>query len=83
PALDFGGVFFTVAIKEGTSEIIHIDWNDCINSITWLIALGDWEGGYIVFPQDGIMCRIPIRAGDAFGFMAHTLAHCTTPVTKG
>ncbi|KAG2045551.1 hypothetical protein BDR06DRAFT_900556, partial [Suillus hirtellus] len=83
PALDFSGAFFTLAVKEGTSEIIHIDWNDDLDSITWLIALGDWEGGYIVLPQNGIMVRIPVRAGDLFGFMARTLAHCTTPVTKG
>jgi hypothetical protein len=25
PALDFGGAFFTLTIKEGTSEIDHVD----------------------------------------------------------
>ncbi|KAG2029698.1 hypothetical protein BDR03DRAFT_813490, partial [Suillus americanus] len=45
PTLDFFGAFFTFAIKEGTREIFHIDWNDELDSITWLIALGDWEGG--------------------------------------
>jgi predicted 2-oxoglutarate/Fe(II)-dependent dioxygenase YbiX len=81
--LDFYGAFFTFAIKEGTSEIFHVDWNDDLDSITWLIPLGDWEGGELVLPQKGIECRIPIRPGDVFGFMARTLVHCTTPVTKG
>ncbi|KAG2742810.1 hypothetical protein P692DRAFT_20821837 [Suillus brevipes Sb2] len=44
--LDFDGAFFTLAIKEGTSEI---DWNDDLNYITWLIPLGDWEGRSIVW----------------------------------
>jgi predicted 2-oxoglutarate/Fe(II)-dependent dioxygenase YbiX len=81
--LDFYGAFFTFAIKEGTSEIFHVDWNDDLDSITWLIPLGDWEGGELVLPQKGIERRIPIRPGDVFGFMARTLVHCTTPVTKG
>ncbi|KAG1862915.1 hypothetical protein C8R48DRAFT_773648 [Suillus tomentosus] len=45
--LSFDRLFFTVAIKEGTNKIIHIDY-DNINSITLLIAFGDWEGGYII-----------------------------------
>ncbi|KAF8175366.1 hypothetical protein BJ912DRAFT_799205, partial [Pholiota molesta] len=28
PALDFGGAFFTVVVKEGSSKIVHIDFND-------------------------------------------------------
>ncbi|KAG1853094.1 hypothetical protein F4604DRAFT_1933366 [Suillus subluteus] len=75
PALDFFGAFFAFAIKEGTSEITHIDWSDDINSITWLIALGEWEGGYLVLPQEGLERRIPIRPGDVFGFMARTLQY--------
>jgi hypothetical protein len=83
PALDFGRAFFTLTIKEGSHEIIHVDWNDDINSITWLTPLQDWEGGFIIFTQNDVKYHIPIHAGDMFGFMACTLAHCTTPVTKG
>ena len=36
PALDFDGVFFTIAVKEGSSEKIHIDFNDAKNTITWV-----------------------------------------------
>ncbi|KAG2128501.1 hypothetical protein BD769DRAFT_1288804, partial [Suillus cothurnatus] len=83
PVLDFFGAFVTFAIKEGTSEIYHVDWNDDLDSITWLIPLGDWEGGELVLPQKGLERRISIQPGDVFGFMVHTLVHCTTPVTKG
>jgi predicted 2-oxoglutarate/Fe(II)-dependent dioxygenase YbiX len=81
--LDFFGAFVTFAIKEGTSEIYHVDWNDDLDSITWLIPLGDWEGGELVLPQKGLERHISIWPGDVFGFMACTLVHCTTPVTKG
>ncbi|KAG2088893.1 hypothetical protein BD769DRAFT_1372318, partial [Suillus cothurnatus] len=83
PTLDFGEAFFTLAIKEGISEIVHVNWNDDINSIIWLISLGDWEEGFIVFTQNSIKCHIPIYAGDMLSFMACMLAHCTTSVTKG
>ncbi|KAG1720981.1 uncharacterized protein EDB91DRAFT_1256737 [Suillus paluster] len=83
PALDFRGAFFCFAIKEGTSEVIHLDWNDDLDTITWLIALGEWEGGEITLVYKGVERRIPLHAGSVFGFMARTWPHCTTPVTSG
>ncbi|KAG1875981.1 hypothetical protein C8R48DRAFT_591757, partial [Suillus tomentosus] len=41
PSLDFKGAFFCLAIKNGISEIIHIDWNNSLDTITWLIVLGE------------------------------------------
>ncbi|KAG2045680.1 hypothetical protein BDR06DRAFT_965608 [Suillus hirtellus] len=83
PSLDFNGAFFCLAIKDGTSEIIHVDWNDGLDTITWLIALGEWEGGTIVIVYKGVERRIPLHAGSMFGFMSRTLPHFTTPVTAG
>ncbi|KAG2111493.1 uncharacterized protein F5147DRAFT_530838, partial [Suillus discolor] len=54
PVLDFFGAFFMFAIKEGMSEIYHVDWNNDLDSITWLLTLGDWEGGELVLPQKGL-----------------------------
>ena len=78
PALQFGGAFFTVAIKEGSSEVIHLDFNDDPNGISWIVPLGDWEGGEFCLPQLGI--KIPIRSGQILGAMTRILAHCSAPV---
>lgn len=78
PALQFGGAFFTVAVKEGSSEIIHLDFNDDPNGISWVIPLGDWEGGEFCLPQFGI--KIPIQSGQILGAMTRILAHCSAPV---
>ncbi|KAF8667673.1 hypothetical protein AX14_006321 [Amanita brunnescens Koide BX004] len=78
-ALNFEDAFTTVAVKEGSSEHVHIDRND--QGITWVLPIGEWEGGNMVFPQLGL--EVPLRAGELLGFKASLLAHCTTPVIKG
>ena len=47
-ALDFKSAFTTIAVKEGSSERVHIDRND--QGITWVLPLGEWEGGNMVIP---------------------------------
>jgi hypothetical protein len=54
PALSFGGAFFTVAVKEGSSELLLLDFNDDPNGISWIVPLGDWEGGQFCVPQLGM-----------------------------
>jgi len=81
PALNFRGAFFIVAIKEGSSEILHLDFNDDKNGISWIIPIGDWEGGEFCVPQLNI--KIPIRSGQVLGVMTRMLAHCSAPVTNG
>jgi len=81
PALDFKGAFFTVAIKEGGSERVHIDWSDGRKTMTWVFAMGDWEGAEFVAPQIGV--RVPLVAGHLFGVMSRTIAHFTTPIRSG
>ena len=81
PALDFNGAFFTVAVKEGGSEILHLDWSDGRKTMTWVFAVGDWKGCEFVAPQLGV--RVPIVPGHLFGVMSRTLAHFTTPITSG
>ncbi|KAF8875575.1 hypothetical protein BD779DRAFT_1678179 [Infundibulicybe gibba] len=81
PALDFQGAFFAVAVKEGSSEIIHLDFHDFKHSITWIVPLGDWEGGEFCIPQLGI--KIPVHAGQVLGAMTGVFAHCSAPVTQG
>jgi len=81
PALDFGGAFFAVAVKEGSSEVIHLDFNDDEDGVTWAVPLGDWEGGEFCVPQ--LQKKIPILPGQVLGAMTRILAHCGTPVTAG
>ncbi|KAJ3543286.1 hypothetical protein NMY22_g3198 [Coprinellus aureogranulatus] len=79
--VDFGGSFFTVAMKEGSSERLHIDFNDHPSSLTWLVPFGDWTGGDFVAPQLGQV--VPVRPGQILGAMTKTLLHCGTPITSG
>src|SRR6266566_3312323 len=81
PALDFQGAFFTIAVKEGCSTGIHIDWNDAKNSITWVWAVGDWEGAEFAAPQ--LNYRVKVRPGHLFGVMAGVVAHFTTKIERG
>jgi hypothetical protein len=78
PALSFGGAFFTVAVKEGSSELLHLDFNDDPNGISWIVPLGDWEGGQYCVSQLGM--KIPIQSGQVLGAMTRILAHCSAPV---
>lgn len=81
PSIDFDAAFFTIAVKEGCSELIHIDFNDHPHSITWVFAVGEWEGGELCLPQLGK--KFPIRPRQLFGIMSRVLAHCSAPVTAG
>ncbi|KAJ7717332.1 hypothetical protein B0H16DRAFT_1799337 [Mycena metata] len=75
PDQDFGGLFTTMAVKEGGSERIHIDWNDNLHKYALIFAAGDWEGGEFCIPQLGI--RIPLRPGQVLAVRTRLLAHCT------
>lgn len=78
PYLDFDGAFFTVAIKEGSSEIFHLDWNDDKHGgITWIIPLDVWEGGEFCAPQLGY--KVPISAGQVLAAQTRRVVHCGTP----
>lgn len=79
--VDFGGAFFTVAIKEGCSERLHVDFNDHPFSLTWMVPLGTWTGGDFLGPQFGEV--IPVRSGQMLGVMTKVIAHCGTPITSG
>ena len=74
PGLDFKGLFFTLAVREGGSQRIHLDWTDHPWSYAWVILAGDaWEGGELCLPQLGR--KIPTRPGQVIAFTGRTLAH--------
>ena len=78
-ALEFESAFTTVAVKEGSSERIHVDYND--QGITWVLPIGEWEGGEMVFPQ--LKLKVPLRSGELLGFSANLLAHHSMPIIWG
>ncbi|KAF8574168.1 hypothetical protein K439DRAFT_1624544 [Ramaria rubella] len=54
PSLDFQGIFFTLAIKDGGSEVLHLDWSDH----PWTLCMGDITrrglgGGRTLLPAAG------------------------------
>ncbi|KAF9491164.1 hypothetical protein BDN71DRAFT_1453371 [Pleurotus eryngii] len=80
PWLDFGGAFFTVAIKVGSSECWHIDWNDdrC-GSIAWVVPIGEFTGGDFCSPQ--LLTHISICRGQVLEVQAWRLIHCGLKTT--
>ncbi|KAK7464174.1 hypothetical protein VKT23_006340 [Stygiomarasmius scandens] len=81
-ALDFEGSFFCAAIKEGSSELWHVDWNDDPNTLTWIIPVGQgWEGAEFCVPQLGV--KVPILPGQVLGALTRCLVHCAAPSSGG
>jgi len=39
--LDFGRAFFSVVVKEGSSNIFHVDFNDNPRILAWIVSLED------------------------------------------
>ncbi|KAJ7588334.1 hypothetical protein C8J56DRAFT_785915, partial [Mycena floridula] len=81
PKLDFGPPFFTVAVKSGSSEILHLDMMDDAEDFTWITVVGDFTGGYFYAPQFGIC--IPVFPGQVLGVLTRWIAHCSIPITSG
>jgi len=75
------GPFFAVAVKEGGSGKVHIDWNDNRAIYAFIFAVGDWTGGEFCVPQLGI--KIPVRPGQVLAVLARVAAHFSAPTTGG
>ncbi|KAJ7113737.1 hypothetical protein C8R43DRAFT_834780, partial [Mycena crocata] len=77
--------FFCMAAKEGSSEEIHLDFNDNLAFITFILACAEdgqeWIGGDFCAPQIGV--RIPFRPGQVLAVRTRLLAHCGATVTGG
>ncbi len=75
------GVFPMIAINYNTISDYHWDEHDDLNGFCCLVALGDFEGGEICFPQLKII--IPLRPGQVLLFPSRLLLHGNLVVTKG
>ncbi|KAJ7128179.1 hypothetical protein C8R43DRAFT_957662 [Mycena crocata] len=85
PALDLGGVFYSCAMKEGSSEFVHIDFNDPLALLTLIYVVSQpgrvWTGGEFCVPQLNI--KTPFRGGQMLAVRTRLLAHCGATVTGG
>jgi hypothetical protein len=55
----------------------HIDRDDDKYGFCWLIPLGDWEGGDVIFPQLNI--RVKLKPGNILAFRSNLLVHGNLP----
>ncbi|KAK7019451.1 hypothetical protein VNI00_018061 [Paramarasmius palmivorus] len=79
PALDYAGIAFCVAVKEGGSETLHVDFNDHRDSLTFMLSIGEYEGAEFCVPQLGV--KVPYGPTDILWCRTRELAHCTAPFT--
>jgi hypothetical protein len=58
-----------------------VDFNDDLDSITWVWAIGNWKGSSFVVPELGI--QVPVLPGQLFGVCSRRLAHFAVPPSRG
>ncbi|RHZ79694.1 hypothetical protein Glove_142g12 [Diversispora epigaea] len=74
------GIFPMIAINYNTISDFHWDEHDELNSLCFLVALGDFVGGELCFPQLQIV--VPLQAGQIVAFSSHLLLHGNFPITR-
>jgi hypothetical protein len=75
------GVFPMIAINFNTTSDYHWDEHDEANSLCVLVALGDYEGGELCFPQ--LQMLVHLQPGQIVAFASRLLLHGNFSVTKG
>ena len=61
------------AVNFNTICRYHIDRDDDKYGFCWLVPLGDWEGGDLIFPQLNV--RIKLKPGNILAFRSNLLVH--------
>jgi hypothetical protein len=75
------GIFPMIAINYNIISSYHWDRNDEPDSLCCLVALGDYEGGELCFPQLEIV--ISLRPNQVVLFSSNFLLHGNLPVVRG
>ena len=75
------GIFPTIAINFNVTSNYHWDDKDDPNGLCVLVALGDFEGGELCFPQLQIVVKL--KPGQVVIFPSYLLLHGNLPITKG
>jgi hypothetical protein len=71
-----------VAVKIGSSEIIHVDYTDDPNQPSWTIPLTrNYVGGKFMAPQLGM--QTPFLAGQAIAALTKIMPHAGSRVEWG
>ena len=70
-----------IAINYNSISDFHWDEHDEPNSLCCLVALGDFKGGELIFPQLQII--VPLRPGQVVVFPSRLLLHGNLKVTGG
>src|SRR5215216_7813631 len=55
----------------------YIDCDDDKYGFCWLVSLGDWEGGDLIFPQLNV--RIKLKPGNILAFRSNLSVHGNLP----
>ncbi|CAB5386653.1 unnamed protein product [Rhizophagus irregularis] len=75
------GIFPTIAINFNVISNYHWDSNDDPNGLCFLVALGDFEGGELCFPQLQILVKL--KPGQIVAFPSYLLLHGNLPIIRG
>ena len=75
------GIFPTIAINFNVISNYHWDSNDTPEGLCFLVALGDFEGGELCFPQLQIVVKL--KSGQVVAFPSYLLLHGNLPITRG
>ena len=75
------GIFPMIAINFNVISEYHWDENDVPNGLCFLVALGNFEGGELHFPQLNIVVKL--SPGQVVAFPSYLLLHGNFTVTKG
>lgn len=72
-----------MAVKEGSSEFVHIDFNDPLALVTLVFVVSRpgsiWTGGEFCVPQ--LQKKIPFGPGQMLAVRTRALAHCGAQVS--
>ncbi|CAG8671426.1 21406_t:CDS:2 [Racocetra persica] len=74
-------IFLMIAINYNTTSDYHWDEHDEPNSLCCLVALREFEGGELCFPQTQII--VPLRPGQVVAFSSRLLLHGNFLLIKG
>lgn len=75
------GIFPMIAINFNTGSDFHWDEHDDPNSLCCLVALGDFEGGELCFPELEVI--IQLKPNYVVAFSSRLLLHGNLPITRG
>jgi hypothetical protein len=75
------GIFPMISINYNIISDYHWDENDNPNSLCFLVALGDFEGGELCFPELEIV--VQLKLGQVVAFPSRLLLHGNLKFTKG